>query len=651
MARQSQHIADDVSRGVGLLHLRIRTQLQSVVRVCLITAIAVVSIPLLALWFGAEPHSIPAAIWWKIAATMTDQGWGTRPLHPIADPRAWQAQDIMRDPFFSERATAISDLLRRSLIYAAVSAPFIFAGVLMAVRRLGKSARESYFLRGRKKTTAKELADLLARRRVASDLAIGDIPLIAGKETQHTLLLGTIGSGKTQAILALLDRVRQRGDIAIVYDIAGSFIPTHYRPDVGDRILNPLDMRSAEWSPWAEITHPADADRLAASLIPSPDGQNQFFTDAARAIYSTALRIMQDARPRTILDLIRLLLIAPRQAKEARFAGTEIAKFYDPGAERTGINIDITAANYIRSLRFLQATAGGPTDFSVGDFVRTADRAIGNQSAKPWLFVSSRRKEHDAIKPLITSVLDSAIAAALSLPENLDRRIWIFLDELDSLYQLPSLASALQEGRKYGICVVAGIQDILQVLDVYGKERGEAMVGLFNTKGIFRVNSKHSAEYASFLLGEVEDEHTEESARYGATVGFESMNLGTRREVEKLVLPTDIMDLPDLRCWVKLPGPYPIATTDLPHPTKTNRPRNHPAFIEGDLSDTVAAHLRDGAATPGTTDPASGAGPSPDGATRTPVGTPDGSVRPTIQEPEQQLVFDPAQDALQLHPR
>ena len=641
MPRQAQHIADDVSRGVGLLHLRIRTQLQSLVRVTVITAMVLVSIPVLTLWFSADRHAMPVAAWWKVAAFFCDQGAPHKRLQPPGYQRPVEAQDIAGDPDYLATATVVGDLWREGLLLAVISAIPVFVGLLLAARHIGGTARDAFFLRGRKITTDRDLADLLVRRRQASDLSIGRVPLVKGKETQHILFAGTVGAGKTQAMYALLDQIRQRGDIAIVYDIAGAFIPTHYRPGLGDRIVNPLDARSARWSPWAEMSHPADADRLAASLIPSPGGPNQFFADAARAITSTSLRVLQHAGSCSVLELIRLLVVAPRQEKERRFAGTEIARFYDAEAGRTAAAIDITAANYIRSLRFLQADAG-TGGFSVSGFVRSADRAIASRAAQPWLFISSRRKEHEAIKPLITCLLDSAIAAALSLPENLDRRIWIFLDELDSLHQLPSLASALQEGRKHGICIVAGIQDFTQVLDVYGKERGEAILGLFNTKAFFRLNSKFSADYASYLLGEAEGERTEESARYGATISFESLNLGTRRDIEKLVLPTDIMDLPDLRCWIKLPGPYPIAATTLAHPAKLNRPRTHPGFIEADLSQTVAARLR--AAAPAGT-PAEAAD-----AASSPAATPEPSLQPAGDHPETHLTYDPGEDGLTLHP-
>jgi type IV conjugative transfer system coupling protein TraD len=649
MAQEPPHLADDVSRGVGLIHLRLRIQFQSLVRIVLITLIGFVSVPIAMLWMRTEPHAISGAIWWKVAALFVENGAGDHLLQPMDDPRSWTAQSIVTNNWFTAQATAVGHLLGLGLIYGLLALPFLAVGLFFVARAIGSGARKPHLLRGRTIVEDRLLSDILIRAGAASDLVIGQVPLARGKETSHILMAGTIGAGKTQAIYRLLDTVRARGDIAIIYDIAGSYVSTFYHPDLGDHILNPLDARSASWSPWAEITSSASADRMAASIIPTQEGPNRFFSDGAQAIFSTGLRLMREMPNRTVLELFRRLIVAPRAEKERMFANTEIAKFYDKDAGRTVASIDVTAANYVRSLRFLKANAGRG-DFSIAEFVRSADTAIGSTAPKPWLFISSRRNEHDALQPLITCMMDAAIAAALSLPENLDRRIWLFLDEVDSLNQMPSLSKALQEGRKNGICVVAGLQDYSQLIDVWGKDRGEAVLSMFNTTAIFRLNSVFSAEYASKTLGEAERERTEESARFGAHVGYESLNLGTRRDVERLVLPTDIMSLPDLTCYLRLPGRFPIARTTLPDPAKTARPRRHAGFEEADPSDTVEAQLARSLAAR-TIDPTT---PEPHRPERL-----HEDVAPELvvadakadrDTPEQALTFSPANDGTEMYP-
>jgi type IV conjugative transfer system coupling protein TraD len=644
MAEDSPHLVDDISRGVGLFHLRLRTQIQSIIRVILMSGILFLAIPTLMLWFGVQPHEVGGAFWWKVASLFAENGAGSHILHPLGDQRNWSAEAIATDPWFAAQAEDFERIWLNGLLYAFLGTPFIVGTVIFLARAVGRKARQPIHLRGRRLVSDSELAGQIIRAGQASDLAIGNVPLVAGSETQHILMAGTTGAGKTQAIYRLLDAVRARGDMAIVYDLGGSFIPAFYRPELGDQILNPLDRRSATWSPWAEMTSIASEDRIAAAIIPSSKGNNQIFSDGARAIVSTALRLLKNRPNRSVLELFRILVVNTRAEKEKMFSSTELAQFFERDAGVSAASVGLNATAYIRCFRFLKAKAG-LGDFSLTRFVQSADAAIGSIAPRPWVFISSNREQHEALQPLITCLMDSAVAAALSLPKNLERRIWLFVDEMDSLQEMPSLRKALTEGRGKGVCVVGGLQDFSQLFANWGHERGESILGLFNTLGLFKLLGETSAKYASFMLGEAEQEQTEESARYGANKGFESLNLGTRREVKPLVLPTQFTELPNLSGYVRVTGGYPIALTHLPNPALNVRPELHAGYEEADLSDTITEQLGltfDGPVV---------RVPDLEGATVTPEPTSSLAQELTSKEPpptapqRQRLVTSPANDA------
>src|SRR3546814_10774480 len=49
--------------------------------------------------------------------------------------------------------------------------------------------------------------------------------------------------------------------------------------------INPFDARCAYWSPFAEIAHPADADRIAQQLIPETgDKDNDVWLETSRIL-------------------------------------------------------------------------------------------------------------------------------------------------------------------------------------------------------------------------------------------------------------------------------------------------------------------------------------------------------------------------------
>ena len=56
--------------------------------------------------------------------------------------------------------------------------------------------------------------------------------------------------------------------------------------------------------------------------------------------------------------------------------------------------------------------------------------------------------------------MDCAAAAILSLGERRERRCWVIVDEVKSLYRLPSLPDLMAEGRGFGkeIAVAAGLR-------------------------------------------------------------------------------------------------------------------------------------------------------------------------------------------------
>src|ERR1044072_6703390 len=75
-------------------------------------------------------------------------------------------------------------------------------------------------------------------------------------ETEHIMLLGDPGTGKSQTIHHFLLQIaaREPAEAVVIYDPACEFIKRHYNQQRGDVILNPLDQRSPYWSAAAELS-------------------------------------------------------------------------------------------------------------------------------------------------------------------------------------------------------------------------------------------------------------------------------------------------------------------------------------------------------------------------------------------------------------
>ena len=89
----------------------------------------------------------------------------------------------------------------------------------------------------------------LARARSGGPVA-APLSIRSQEESSHFLLMGDTGTGKSSLIRQLLQQVADRDEAAIVYDPALEFTPQFYRPERGDRILNPLDYADAVLVSW-----------------------------------------------------------------------------------------------------------------------------------------------------------------------------------------------------------------------------------------------------------------------------------------------------------------------------------------------------------------------------------------------------------------
>ena len=492
---------------------------------------------------------------------------------PTGERKLVRAKNIVADSYINKSINGTILVAVAGGIYALLIIGAIFVGIVIFIYKTGNSLRQEEFLRGGKIVDGEELGRILKKRKQASDLKIGNVPLMKNAETSHILITGSPGAGKSVAIKDLLECIRKRGDRAIVFSTAGEFIENFYRPKQ-DVILNPLDARCPAWHIWCDGRNPSDYDNIAASLIPEATGATDpFWVLAARTIFSTiAMRMHREGRHSTTRLLQDLLTIELDEAATL-VKGTEGGAIIAEGAEKTALSVRATLAAHIRSLKFLKSV--GET-FSIRQWVN-------KDEGDDWVFISSRPDQKETLKPLITLWLDIATSSILSLPENLDRRIWLIIDELPSLNKVPSLEEMLAQSRKFGGCVVLGFQSYAQLVKIYSPPGAEAMTGLCSTWLCYRANEAKTAEWASKAFGNSEQMEPSEGLSYGANEIRDGMTLNMNRQLRPLVLPTEMMKLPNLRGYVRLPGDVPVGRLQIIY---RDRQKVAPAFIEGDLSDT-----------------------------------------------------------------
>ncbi len=406
--------------------------------------------------------------------------------------------------------------------------------------------------------------------------SIAGIPYPERTETQHTIVSGTTGSGKTVLISDLVAQIRARGERCVIYDKMGSYTATFFDPD-RDVLMNPLDARAPRWSPFLEARNPRDFDMMAAALIPQQkDTVDPFWVTAARQLFANGAGVLREKGVQDNRVLVDHLLKTDLTALAQAMEGTVAQSIVDPENPKTALSVRAMLTANLAAFEFLP-DEGAP--FSIREW-------IGQEDRDGFLFLTSRGDQHASLRGLISTWLEIAVNAMLSLAQSDGRRIWVILDELPTLHQVPSLQPGLAESRQFGGCFVLGVQVASALRDLYGRNGAETISGLCGTRAVLAAPDRDTAQWSADSLGRSEIEEVAEGYSYGANTIRDGVSLTPRRELRSLALPSEIMRLANLEGYLKFPGPFPVAAIRLNY---VARPKTAARFVAREDNGTVDA--------------------------------------------------------------
>ena len=185
--------------------------------------------------------------------------------------------------------------------------------------------------------------------------------------------------------------------------------------------------------------------------------------------------------------LLKTDLTALAEAME----GTVAQSIVDPENPKTALSVRAMLTANLGALEFLPDT-GKP--FSIRDW-------ISNEDADGFLFLTSRGDQHASLRGLISTWLEIAVNAMLSLAQDDGRHIWVILDELPTLHQVPSLQPGLAESRQFSGCFVLGVQVASALRDLYGRNGAETISGLCGTRVVLAAPDRDTAQWSADSLG------------------------------------------------------------------------------------------------------------------------------------------------------
>ncbi|MYA18581.1 MAG: type IV secretion system DNA-binding domain-containing protein [Gammaproteobacteria bacterium] len=582
----------------------------------LLTAFGVAATPAWRVWDRTTGYEWYAAMIVTVAEVKLGMGYQRSSRQDVRQPDGTTTVLTLPEIASSPQALAMREKLKREVFGGAILGAKLSAAAIAGLlalfwlrgRQLGRNRR----IRGAELATVGELRrrilplrrralDRLSPARTRAPYRIAGVPYPERAETQHTIVSGTTGSGKTVLISDLVAQIRERGERCVVYDKMGSYTRAFYDPR-RDTLLNPLDARSPRWSPFLEARSPRDFDTMAAALIPQQkDTVDPFWVTAARQLFANGAGVLRERGVTENRVLVEHLLKTDLSKLAEAMEGTVAQSIVDPDNPKTALSVRAMLTANIGALEYLPDT-GEP--FSIREWISN-DGACGGQAPDGhergatarkgggFLFLTSRGDQHASLRGLISTWLEIAVNAMLSLEQDDERRIWVVLDELPTLHQVPSLQPGLAESRQFGGCFVLGIQVISALRDLYGRNGAETISGLCGTRVVLAAPDRDTAQWSAESLGRAEVEEVTEGFSYGANTIRDGVSLMPKRELRPLALASEIMQLESLHGWLRFPGPLPVAQIRLNY---VARPKAAERFVPRPHGAPEQANAREGSA-------------------------------------------------------
>jgi type IV secretion system protein VirD4 len=338
-----------------------------------------------------------------------------------------------------------------------------------------------------------------------------------GEATEHHLVLGPTGSGKTRSVVipGILDH---RGP-SVVVDVKGElFRATRRHAERGGRqviLIDPfgilpehkaagLDLLQSV----AEAEDPASAARsVAESLSPTDVGRDMFWSSSGNSLLAAALQDAAARRgrlgngPRSFSDVIDLLTGDDVVYSIARMLDTDaaipaeahrgFATFLQmPEITRGGVLASAQAPLRLLSGRGLrQALSGG--DINLASLTR------GDELAIYIVWPPTALKSHGPALRLMLSLFLDAIFRRTVPPS---RTTLFMVDECGTIGPVPQIETAFTLARGYGCRVTAVFQSIHQLETCYGTA-GRTVFDNAGTISVLPPSNSRSAQEIAGLLG------------------------------------------------------------------------------------------------------------------------------------------------------
>lgn len=335
--------------------------------------------------------------------------------------------------------------------------------------------------------------------------------------SKHTLLIGATGTGKTNTFYYFIEQLKKQmtsNDVMIVFDTKGDFEKKFFSKS--DIILgNSAKYKdvSEKWNLYKEIVVDGiddnnvqmNTNEITYSLFKDAmeKTNQQFFPSAARDLLASIILAhikagkndiefrklaFNNKALKTYLDnltptkIIKLLSISHDLSSVLSYIGD--------GSSNQALGVIAEMQNVIRKILIGSFAQDGR--FSVRNFVR--------QKGGKTLFIEYDLSVGDTLTPIYRLLFDLALKEAMGRSKT-EGNVYLICDEFKLLPNLQHIEDGVNFGRSLGVKVLAGIQSIEQLYEIYGESKGRNIASGFSSVYAFKSNDSVTREYISNLYG------------------------------------------------------------------------------------------------------------------------------------------------------
>lgn len=337
--------------------------------------------------------------------------------------------------------------------------------------------------------------------------------------SKHSMLIGGTGSGKTNLFYHFIAQIRNRmtsNDVMIVFDSKGDFFKKFYRQ--GDIVLSnskKYNGYSTYWNIYKEIVVDgwenndvfSNANEITHSFFKEAitNSSQPFFPSAARDLMTSLLiahirlgqddlefkkRFFNNKALRQYFDML-----TPQKIKKLLSASvfsdlSSTLSYIGDGSSEQALGVLAELQNVVRQILFGAFAEDGR--FSVREFVRNKGTKV--------LFVEYDLSVGETLTPIYRLLFDLALKEAMGRNKS-EGNVYLMCDEFKLLPNLQHIEDGVNFGRSLGVKIIAGIQSIEQLYEIYGESKGRNIAAGFSSVYAFKANDSHTREYITNLYG------------------------------------------------------------------------------------------------------------------------------------------------------